>query len=55
VENAFEVRRPKLIAGANILLIDDVFTSGATVSNCAKVLKSKGAEKIYVYTLARTL
>ncbi len=55
VENAFEVKRPKLIENETILLIDDVFTSGATVSNCAKVLKESGAEKIYVFTLAKTL
>lgn len=55
VKNAFEVKRPKLIAGEKILLVDDVFTSGATVSNCAKVLKENGADKVYVFTLAKTL
>lgn len=54
VKNAFDVKRPKLIAGENILLVDDVFTSGATVSNCAKVLKKNGADKVYVLTIART-
>ena len=53
VKNAFEVKRPRLIEGETILLIDDVFTSGATVSNCAKILKKKGAEKVYVLTVAR--
>jgi len=55
VENAFEVKRPKLIEGEKILLVDDVYTSGATVSNCAETLKKSGAEKVYVFTLARTL
>ncbi len=55
VENAFEVKRPKFIKNEKILLIDDVFTSGATVSNCAKVLKKSGANKVYVLTLAKTL
>jgi ComF family protein len=55
VKNAFEVKRPKLIEGENILLVDDVFTSGATVSNCAEVLKKKGANKVYVLTLARAV
>ena len=55
VENAFEVKRPKFIEGAKILLVDDVFTSGATVSNCAKVLKKNGAKTVYVFTLAKTL
>ena len=53
VKNAFEITRPKLINGKKILLIDDVFTSGATASACAKVLKKAGAEKVYVLTLAR--
>jgi len=55
VKNAFEVRRANFIKGENILLVDDVFTSGATVSNCAKALKEKGASKVYVLTLARTV
>lgn len=55
VRNAFEVRRPKLIAGQTILLVDDVFTSGATVSHCAKVLKKNGAIKVNVLTLARAV
>lgn len=53
VKNAFEVIRPKLIAGRSILLVDDIFTSGATVSNCAKALKGKGATGVCVFTLAR--
>ncbi|MGI8641369.1 MAG: ComF family protein [Pyrinomonadaceae bacterium] len=55
VKNAFEIKRPKLIEGERILLVDDVFTSGATVSNCAKILKENGASQIYVLTLAKTL
>jgi len=55
VKNAFEVRRAKLIEGETILLIDDVFTSGSTVSSCAEVLKEKGARKVYVLTLARVV
>jgi competence protein ComFC len=53
VKDAFEVKRPRLIKGENILLVDDVFTSGANVSNCAEALKKKGAGKVYVLTLAR--
>ena len=53
VKNAFEVRRKNLVKGEKILLVDDVFTSGATVSNCAKVLKENGADKVYVLTIAR--
>lgn len=55
VQNAFEVVRPKLISGKTILLVDDVFTSGATASYCARVLKKKGAVKVNVFTLARAV
>ena len=55
VKNAFEVVRPRLIAGKNILLVDDVLTSGATASACAKVLKKNGAAKVNVFTLARAV
>ena len=55
VTNAFEVVRPKLIEGRSILLVDDIFTSGATVSYCAKALKKKGAAIVKVFTLARAL
>ncbi len=55
VKNAFQITRPNFIKGNNILLVDDVFTSGATVSNCAEVLKKNGASKVYVLTIARTV
>ncbi len=55
VKNTFSVLRPRLIAGKSILLVDDVFTSGATTSNCAKILKKNGADKVYVFTLARAI
>lgn len=55
VRNAFSVRRPKLIEGKDILLVDDVLTSGATASFCAKVLKKNGASKVTVFTLARAV
>lgn len=55
VKNAFGVTRPKLIAGKNVLLIDDVFTSGSTASHCAKVLKKNGASRVNVLTLARAV
>lgn len=55
VKNAFEVLRPRFVKGEKVLLVDDVLTSGATASNCAKALKKSGAEKVYVFTLAKTL
>ena len=55
VKNAFDVKRPKFIENQKVLLVDDVFTTGATVSNCAKILKKKGADKVYVFTIARAI
>ncbi|MCI4077362.1 ComF family protein, partial [Klebsiella pneumoniae] len=40
--------------GCNILLIDDVFTTGATLDELAKTLKKSGANRICCWTLART-
>lgn len=48
IENAFSVNPQYGIFGRDILLIDDIFTSGTTVKECAKVLKMYGANKVYV-------
>jgi len=53
VAEAFTVRHPKLVAGKRVLLVDDVFTTGATVSACAATLKDAGAEAVFVLTVAR--
>ena len=53
VTGAFEVRHPRLIANDDILLVDDVFTTGATVSTCAEALTGAGARNVFVLTLAR--
>ena len=53
VAGAFEVRHPRLVANENILLVDDVFTTGATVSACAEALIRAGAKTVFVLTIAR--
>ncbi|HUN56358.1 MAG TPA: ComF family protein [Smithella sp.] len=55
IKGAFEVTNPKKIAGKNIILVDDVYTTGATINECAKTLVKAGARKIAVLTLARVL
>jgi len=53
VAEAFKVIHPRLVAGEDVLLVDDVFTTGATVSACAEVLIAAGAGSVFVLTLAR--
>ena len=55
VRGAFSVARPSEIAGRRIVIIDDVMTTGATVDECARVLKRAGALWVGVLTLARAL
>jgi len=54
VKGAFALKRPGDIAGKTALLIDDVYTTGATIRECSKALKKAGA-KVYAATLARTV
>ncbi len=53
VRGAFDVRHPQSVRGQTVLLIDDVYTTGATAKACAQVLRQAGAERVNVYTLAR--
>jgi predicted amidophosphoribosyltransferase len=55
VERSFEVKIPRLVTGRNIILVDDVLTSGSTASACASVLKKNGAARVDVITLARAV
>jgi len=55
MRGAFSVANPGKLAEREILLVDDVFTTGTTASECARVLRKAGAAKVYVATVARTL
>lgn len=55
VENIFRVRKPELLAGRHILLVDDVLTTGATLVNCARAIHAAIPDcRISVVTLAVT-
>ena len=51
VAGAFSVSHPERISGKRIILVDDVITTGATLKECAKVLKEAGAKRIVAATL----
>jgi ComF family protein len=53
VRAAFAVKPDRDVKGMRIVLIDDVFTTGATVGECARVLRRAGARQVDVLTLAR--
>lgn len=52
VKGCFALRNPKAVKGKNIILIDDVITTGATCSEAAAVLKTAGAGSVWVLALA---
>jgi predicted amidophosphoribosyltransferase len=53
VKGAFRVGNRKRVDGKSLLLLDDVFTTGATLNECARVLKGAGARRVDALTLAR--
>lgn len=55
VHGAFRVLNAEIVAGRSVLLVDDVFTTGTTVSECARVLRNAGADRVWVATVARVL
>ena len=55
VSGAFEYKKPGEISGKNILLVDDIFDSGATIKEIGEMLSKLGAEKIVPLTIAKTV
>ena len=55
VKDAFSLHPPEMARDKAILLVDDVFTTGATANECARLLKRAGARSVLVLTLARAV
>ena len=55
IRGAFKIGDASRIQGKRILLVDDVYTTGATANECAKVLLGGGAQRVDVLTLARAM
>jgi ComF family protein len=53
MRNAFALKRDEQLSAVSLVLIDDVFTTGATTSACAKLLLKAGAARVVVWTMAR--
>jgi predicted amidophosphoribosyltransferase len=55
LRRAFAVARAEEVTGREVLLVDDVYTTGTTATECARVLRRAGASRVWVATVARTL
>lgn len=53
ISGSFDINNPENLRGKNIILVDDVFTSGATLNEASRVLKLAGAKKIIALVTAR--
>ena len=53
IKGAFEVDASRIVPGCEVLLIDDIYTTGATARECSRALRRAGAGKVWVATLAR--
>ena len=49
------MRHPELVRGRTLLVVDDVMSTGATLSECARALKDAGAWRVWCATLARSV
>jgi ComF family protein len=55
IRGAFKVPRPGTVSGRDLLLVDDVMTTGTTAAECARILRRAGARNVWVASVARTL
>ncbi len=52
IKGAFEIKNPELVKGKTIIIIDDVTTTGATITEIIKILKKSGAKKVLGFAVA---
>ena len=55
IRGAFSVKLSEKLRDRDVVLVDDVFTTGTTVSECARVVRRSGAARVFVATVARVL
>ncbi len=53
IKGVFVCQKPELVKGKKIFLIDDIFTTGSTMEECARVLKKAGAQEVWGIAVAR--
>ncbi len=54
MKNSFKIKNKNIIENKTILLVDDVYTTGATTQECKKILLENGAKKIIIVTIAKS-
>lgn len=54
LKNAFSVKNPEIVSGKSILIIDDLCTTGSTLSEISRILKENGAKNVFCFTYCKT-
>lgn len=53
VENAFSIKIPELVKNKKVIIFDDIYTTGATANEIAKILKEAGAKNVFILVIAK--